>query len=637
MRGRERLRTRWFVAVGIVAAALALGALALDLFRSTELDTVDARFSIRGEEDPPDDIVLVLVDDKTFSDLRLRWPFPREIHGELVNRLSEGGAKAIAYDVQFSEPSNEGGSPPPNAGCGAGPAKSVNDDLAFAQAIADAGNVVISVTEEDDRGRALLFGCADLKDFPEPDIYADLLARPGNANIPNDPGGVKRRVPYAPDRIESFAVAVAETATEEQVSRDDFEEEDGTAWIDFHGPPGTIPSVPFSEAVDGRVKPEFFKDKIVVVGASAPALQDVPTPHARRRGDARPRDPGQRDRHGDARLPAPIRAGLARHRADRAARRWSRPSQPAHWRAAWRSASGSRWGSCTSSPRSSPSTATTSCRSSTRWCALVLSLVGTLPVQYFTTAFERQRVRDMFSRFVPENVVDDVLARSDGAPARRRAARGHRDVQRPARLHELRRALPVERVIDVLNKYLSRDVRRDPRQRRHARGLHGRRHHGRVRRPVEQPDHADRALAASRAMLGERLAAFNDYLREEGLSEQGFRMGIGLNSGPVMSGNVGSERRLEYTAIGDTTNTAARLEGMTKGTPHMLYVSEATREALQTEAPDLEFVGEFEVRGRQAKIRLWSLPDAAAAPTPEHSGEPAPEAVETGPEPPAAP
>ena len=54
-------------------------------------------------------------------------------------------------------------------------------------------------------------------------------------------------------------------------------------------------------------------------------------------------------------------------------------------------------------------------------------------------------------------------------------------------------------------------------------------------------------------------------------------MGIGLNSGSVMSGNVGSERRLEYTAIGDTTNTAARLEGMTKGTPHQLFLADATR------------------------------------------------------------
>jgi class 3 adenylate cyclase len=79
-----------------------------------------------------------------------------------------------------------------------------------------------------------------------------------------------------------------------------------------------------------------------------------------------------------------------------------------------------------------------------------------------------------------------------------------------------------------------------------------------------------------------------------------------------MSGNVGSERRLEYTALGDTTNTAARLEGMTKGTPYQLYVADSTREALLTPAADLVEVGEFEVRGRKAKIKLWSLANTEA-------------------------
>ena len=91
---------------------------------------------------------------------------------------------------------------------------------------------------------------------------------------------------------------------------------------------------------------------------------------------------------------------------------------------------------------------------------------------------------------------------------------------------------------------------------------------------------------------------------------EGFRMGIGLNSGNVMSGNVGSERRLEYTAIGDTTNTASRIEGMTKGTPHQLFLADATRERLKEPVDDLVRVGEFEVRGRTAKVTLWSLPDA---------------------------
>jgi adenylate cyclase len=140
--------------------------------------------------------------------------------------------------------------------------------------------------------------------------------------------------------------------------------------------------------------------------------------------------------------------------------------------------------------------------------------------------------------------------------------------------------------------------------------------------PIEIEDHADQALATAREMLDARLPQFNAWLREEGLGD-GFRMGIGLNSGPVMSGNVGSERRVEYTAIGDTTNTASRIEGMTKGTPHQLLFTESTRELLQDEPSDVVFVDEFEVRGRQAQVKLYTLahdempappPAAAAAP-----------------------
>ena len=139
----------------------------------------------------------------------------------------------------------------------------------------------------------------------------------------------------------------------------------------------------------------------------------------------------------------------------------------------------------------------------------------------------------------------------------------------------------------------------------------------------------------------DRLEGFNDALRQDSL-HQGFKMGIGLNTGAVMSGNVGSERRLEYTALGDTTNTAARLEGMTKGTPYQLYVSDSTRAALTRPADDLVEVGEFEVRGRKAKIKLWSLPedegDSPPAPPPaaadtdtEGEQSPAPATVTDGP------
>ncbi len=158
--------------------------------------------------------------------------------------------------------------------------------------------------------------------------------------------------------------------------------------------------------------------------------------------------------------------------------------------------------------------------------------------------------------------------------------------------------------------------------------------------PIAQGDHADRALSTAREMLAVRLPRFNAWLREQDLGS-GFRMGIGLNSGPVMSGNVGSERRVEYTAVGDATNVAARIEQYTKGTPHQLLVSGTTKDFLTAPPEDLVFVEEIELRGRRAHTVLWALAGdgrepakestegSAAAAQPATTGPESPPATET--------
>ncbi len=113
--------------------------------------------------------------------------------------------------------------------------------------------------------------------------------------------------------------------------------------------------------------------------------------------------------------------------------------------------------------------------------------------------------------------------------------------------------LTPDRVIEVLNRYLSEmsDAILD-----HGGTLVAYMGDGIMAvfgAPIEQADHADRALAAAREMLDRAPAALQRVAARAG-SGPGFRMGIGLNSGRVMSGNVGSERRVEYTAVGDTTN-----------------------------------------------------------------------------------
>jgi adenylate cyclase len=124
--------------------------------------------------------------------------------------------------------------------------------------------------------------------------------------------------------------------------------------------------------------------------------------------------------------------------------------------------------------------------------------------------------------------------------------------------------------------------------------------------PVESEDHADMAISAAREIMDERLPAFNERLAGAKLGG-GFRMGIGLNSGPTMSGSVGSERRTDYTVIGDTVNTASRIEQLTKKTSYSVLVSASTRDAALGEVHDLAFVDEFEIRGREHRIKVWGM------------------------------
>jgi class 3 adenylate cyclase len=226
---------------------------------------------------------------------------------------------------------------------------------------------------------------------------------------------------------------------------------------------------------------------------------------------------------------------------------------------------------------------------------------------------ERDRVRSIFTRFLPEPLVDDVLARSDGdariEPELLTGTVLFGDLRGFTSFAEGR---PVDEVIDVLNTYLTlmTDVVIE-----HGGAMVDYMGDGFMAAfgaPVANDHHADQALAAARDLAGEQLAVFNAWLAGTG-NDASFGMGIGINSGPVMSGSVGSPRRLEYAVIGDTTNTASRIEAKTKDVEHAVLFSEATRDALHELPDDAVELGEVEIRGRRSSIRLWALRNGGAS------------------------
>ena len=452
-------------------------------------------------------------------------------------------------------------------------------------------------------------------------------ARVGNGNFPLDPGGVIRRVAYEVDDLKSFSLVTAERATGKTISQGGLRHASDSTWIDYAGPAGDDQAVLVLRRATSAMSPRArFKDKIVIVGPSAVTLQDIhPTSTDNAMSGAeiqanaqwRPRC----ETLSDQQHPVLGHAG-----ADRPVRHdWRR--SPA---CACRFCGCSRWRSdqprCSSSPRSWRSRRASCVTFVYPFGTLLVSSVGSLAAHYLLAAFERERVRDVFSRFVPDAVVEQVLAQTDGdlrlGGVALEGTCMFTDVRGFTTFSE---TLTAAEVIEILNVYLSEMSEAILNNGGTLVAYMGDGIFAVFGAPIEQPDHADRALAAGREMLTTRLPHFNALMEERGLPAR-FKMGVGLNSGPFMSGNVGHERRLEYTAIGDTTNTASRLEGMTKGQPYVLFMSDTTKEALTKEVPDIVFVDEFEVRGRQEPVKIWSIEDAAAegfeAPATDREPEP---------------
>lgn len=239
--------------------------------------------------------------------------------------------------------------------------------------------------------------------------------------------------------------------------------------------------------------------------------------------------------------------------------------------------------------------------------AALLGAAAMIASSLLAESRERQRTRALFARFVPEAVVGELLDRTGGEArlggVEQRATVMFCDLRGFTSFAEL---LPAARVIEVLNRYLTQmsEAILD-----HGGTLVSYMGDGIMAvfgSPLERPDHADCALACAREMLDQRLESFNAWLRSE-YGEVSLRMGIGLNSGTVMSGNVGSERRLEYTAIGDTTNVAARLEAQTKQEGRALLLADATRQALTGQHAGLIELGPITLRGREGSTVVWTL------------------------------
>ncbi len=559
--------------VGIVAAVAAVLLAGTAPLERAELAAIDARFDVRGSQGPPPDVVVVGIGERTFQELGMQWPFPRSVHAEAIDALLAAGARAVAYDVQFSEPS---GSPA--------------DDRALVRAARDP-RVVMGSSELQGPGRPYVL----------PGLTRD-GARAGYALFPIDRDGTMRELEATVLGVPHLSVLAAGGDPGAP-----------TRPIAFHGPSGTVETLDFEDVVNGRLDGDDVRGKVVVVGATAENLQDV---HAVPVGGVMPGAEIHanaiqtvldgyplRDASGAVALLVVLAAALLAPLATIPAG----PPGIVLGRTLVASLLGVvallvgaqlAFDAGTIVPLADP------------LLALLLGTAGAVGLVYVVEVRARRRLRAVFEQFVAPAVATELLDRD----VRRRTQRsgrwpfhGARDAESPdgiagAGSDDLplpsRRAdatvlfcdlrgfttlserLDAEQVIALLNRYLEAVSSAVLDRGGTVVSYQGDGMMAVFGAPLPQPDHAARALAAGRAIVEEQLPAFNAWLLEQRLADAPLEACVGINSGTVMAGVLGSRRRIEYAAVGDATNVAARLQTLGRDHDARLFVSGTTVAAL---------------------------------------------------------
>ncbi len=570
--------------VGLVVA-LAAAANPLHFFEIAELKALDARFSLRGARPPAAPIVVVTIDEDSFDGLNLAWPWPRALHGKFLDIVSRGKPVAIGMDILFSEPSSRG------------PA----DDRTLAVAVARARKVVLgaALTEVDAAGSD-----KESINAPIPEIREGAAAF-GIVNFDRDADAFVRRTALIrrfqndPRTWNGFDLEIYRLAAAAGLARAPLPP-GSEVLINFSGGPGSFPRFPFHRIVTGEIPPETFAGKIVLVGATSPTLHDVfATPFAPE-GDM----PG-------VEIHAHTLETLLRGIPIRRAPALLVPilTIVAGALAAW-AATALRPLPAFGVAAGAALAYLAGCHAAFlwgRWWVEMVPMPLTLGIAYAGTVAknftQEQREKRRLSRFFSPSVVKEIVRHKDDAnleAGRRRMTVLFSDIRGFTSMSE---KMTPEDVVTFLREYLTVMTE--------AVFKHG----GTVDKyigdaimalynvPFEAPDHAAQAVRTA-LEFQERLKP----LAERFTARYGGTLacGVGIHTGDAVVGTIGSEQRLEYTAIGDTINLGSRLEGLTKDFNVPIIMSEATYLEVQ-DFIGARALGEVTVKGKAIPVKIFAV------------------------------
>ncbi|MBU0619628.1 adenylate/guanylate cyclase domain-containing protein [Patescibacteria group bacterium] len=539
------------------------------------------------QSNPNSDIVIVAIDNESLQKLG-RWPWDRTIHAQLIDKINKYNPIVIGLDVNFPEKSSS------------------EADTKLAQAINNAGNVVLPIEAELQIKKNQITAISTLSPIKEIKDAAIVL---GITNTPPDQDSIFRKLPttayYYNEKYSAFSVVIANA----YLKKNQFflpsilTDKKGRMTINYVGKPKTFPMISAKDVMEGKVTSSLFKNKIVLIGATAPDLHDE---------QITPVSSGQ-----------PM-SGVEIHANAINTILTGNFLKPLNIYIQ---------------------------NIILLFLALIIGfivmrfkiLVGfgltlTILILYLITAFmsfekgiifdlfyviliiiltyltaiiwkyiienkERQRIKDTFSHYVSPEIIKEILA----DPAKLKL--GGQKKELSILFSDIRNftfiseRLEPEKLVLLLNQYLTAmtDLIME------SNGVVDKYIGDAIMAfwgaPIKQHNHAEFACKTALQMI-----SILDKKREEWQKkfDVDLRIGIGINTGEVIIGNMGSDKRFDYTIMGDSVNLASRLEGITKQYGVPIVVSEFTK-AQVTDKFTFRYLDKVTVKGKTQGVKIYEL------------------------------
>ncbi len=540
------------------------------------------------QSNPRKEIIIVAIDNNSLQKLG-RWPWDRKIQARLIDKINEYKPEVIGFDVNFPEESYE------------------EADVKLEQAIISAGNVILPIEVELKIEKNKTVASSFL--FPIEKIKNVAIGL-GITNTPPDQDSVFRKLPTiiydkSGQKHPVFAVAIADFYLKNKnfYSPTMLTDKKGNMIINYVGKPGTFTIISAVDVINGEIKTNVLKNNIVLVGATAPDLHDEQiTPVSAGRpmsGVEIHANAINTILNNDFLRPLNIYAQLAIF--------------------IFLIFSVSLVLMLFRIINSSIITAV----------ILIIYLIASLVAfekgiifdlfyailtivltylvvvvwKYIAEYKEKQQMKNVFSHYVSPEVIKEILAdpnKLELGGEKKELTILFSDIRGFTTISE---NLPPEKLVQLLNKYLGAmsDLIME------SNGVVDKYIGDAIMAfwgaPVKQPNHAQLACETALRMISVLNEKQNEWRKKFGVE---LRIGIGINTGQAIIGNMGSSKRFDYTIIGDSVNIASRLEGLTKQYGVPIIISDCVK----NQAGDkflFRYLDKTTVKGKKEAIEIYEL------------------------------